>query len=1088
MKLDSNKSSFVLGLFVVTLGSILESSNAAWSSFSSSTHNDNESAKLLQEYDSDLASPLVNREIEVSVKAPWPSSPYNMFCEAWAFTKDWSLLDRLVEKTAGDASAAYHSSYQDATDFIMSLIGDDDSSSSLLRFALTMRSQSPTCELQRGMAAQEWFKLGTMKSSIATNAFAIVNGEFLLDEPQQITTIMQTQSEVSSDKRTELMLPGEENLHPNVKKHADSPFIVLYANLGTSDFTLWYNQLVSSKLPFVVRHLGSTKDETDYTTLQGYGVRLDIRNVEYKVFDDRSSGEDDAGHVAGMVNVTALEDLTPHFLAGVNLTALGIDEKELHASLWKLQEASEQHSAMIPPAWQRRKLSLQAATAIANSPGNELLALQDISQNLPSVASTLVHVDVPDEIENVVESMGQALQSMVRSSGGGLWINGKPLPIERPSFNVFEMIQQLQKEQAALESLNVNLTPYLKNPAQALAKIQTAWSKGEAFFQSDGDDESDNQMNNQKVKTYPRINLEKGEKRAVLYINDVEKDMMYQEWPRQVRQVLMAMQYGMPPQVRRNLFTVLSVYDPTDESANGNMGKALFQQLAQSQFPARLGVLVLSQEDIDKCSEWVKETKPDDKATCPFDDSFWSLGKKMSLAELQEVPITAKDIHRMLSYMANKYKDRKEILMMYEQYLGPSLAQSPPRNGGFYSFADLLLIHGEILVGTQVLRTPPSPVDTMAQLLSMDKDSDADNSYGYALRYAVDKGLQVGMSFLNGRPLPIGDDEDAGEKVSGIFMEEQEVIFGMIMSNDITDSSPTSVYRKLLKAKNVFPRVHPLLNSPTDGAYVEIEHKFGLESLLSPASTHSAASAEAIFEIDAVLAIDTMDGLEHAKRFVSVLESFSDKVADVPVSIAFRVLPSTQTAAADSLCPTFASAKQLGTASVLSNIDLKLSGTDVRTGETHIESCSTPPVSNQDFPSSNFIVANGRTYNLENAPLDDADVELLLSIEVEQSKAVTNLLKDHLTPDNAHVAVFRTASFLAAAKGGSQERYSPDDSIAELETETGIEKNPLRFNFNQPTEDDALKVRTRFVFRSENEMPRNVLTVSFSLVEGDGYR
>ena len=44
-----------------------------------------------------LVSPIVNREIKVSVTAKWPSGPSNVLCEAWAFSKEnWDFLDHLV--------------------------------------------------------------------------------------------------------------------------------------------------------------------------------------------------------------------------------------------------------------------------------------------------------------------------------------------------------------------------------------------------------------------------------------------------------------------------------------------------------------------------------------------------------------------------------------------------------------------------------------------------------------------------------------------------------------------------------------------------------------------------------------------------------------------------------------------------------------------------------------------------------------------------------------------------------------------------------------------------------------------------------
>ena len=60
--------------------------------------------------------------------------------------------------------------------------------------------------------------------------------------------------------------------------------VVLYANLGSPVFATVYQRLLQSGVVrFVVRHWGKQQSLQQSTLLQGYGVRLDIRNVEYKV-------------------------------------------------------------------------------------------------------------------------------------------------------------------------------------------------------------------------------------------------------------------------------------------------------------------------------------------------------------------------------------------------------------------------------------------------------------------------------------------------------------------------------------------------------------------------------------------------------------------------------------------------------------------------------------------------------------------------------------------------------------------------------------------------------------------------------------
>jgi hypothetical protein len=71
----------------------------------------------------------------------------------------------------------------------------------------------------------------------------------------------------------------------------------------------------------------------------------------------------------------------------------------------------------------------------------------------------------------------------------------------------------------------------------------------------------------------------------------------------------------------------------------------------------------------------------------------------------------------------------------------------------------------------------------------------------------------------------------------------------------------------------------------------------------------------------------------------------------------------------------------------------------------------------QELPSKNLIVSNGSTFNIEKTALDTVDLELLLSIDMEQNIRVTKLLKEYIIEkDKAHDAVSCTPAFLAAAK------------------------------------------------------------------------
>jgi hypothetical protein len=72
-------------------------------------------------------------------------------------------------------------------------------------------------------------------------------------------------------------------------------------------------------------------------------------------------------------------------------------------------------------------------------------------------------------------------------------------------------------------------------------------------------------------------------------------------------------------------------------------------------------------------------------------------------------------------------------------------------------------------------------VDLAKALFAIEDNEDSECSYFKGIGFAP--GLKCGMSFLNGRPLPASSDTESGDRVSTLFMEEQEAIFGMIVCN-----------------------------------------------------------------------------------------------------------------------------------------------------------------------------------------------------------------------------------------------------------------------------------------------------------------
>ena len=991
---------------------------------------------------SPLVSPIVNRELEASVVAhAWPFTLDNIVCEAWAYHhSDWEFMDALVARLQNHQEAITEISISQLVKDVTSKPTDK----ALLEYALSLRAYSPQCELHRGLARQ--VLLAHEKNLVSLDAFVVV-GRAMLSNLKELRALA-----VANLPPSEL-LPGEV---PRGMK--DGPVAILYANMTSQSFVEWYKALVDAELPFVVRHLGHVWYEEvggTPTTLQGYGVRLDIRNVEYRVFDDR---DERPSEIAAMINVTSLSTLSSHFLAGVNVSALGLTDEEalaLQAQLYKTHDAQQLHAQIIPPGWNRRQLSLQAAAAVASSSSDMLMTLQDVSQNLPSVASTLVYVQVPEELTDLAKNMEGLLS---HTNGAALFINGRRVPIDRPSFNVFELLNIMKEEQAELERLQSRLSPYLS--AEALLQVQRAWSMGEeALANNDGDGQNDVAV---------RIDVGRGWKNAVLYVNDIEKDEQYANWPRQVRNMVFAQAMGAPPVVRRNIFTILAVADPLFDK-DENPGISLASQLIQGNYPARLGVLIVNQNDLTTCAEWVREQEPEEAVPCPVIPMF-APDRTPDLELMENLEASTQASFRILSHVIANYG---MAASSYLQYWTPSIAQYKANRQDNLSLHDLIMVHAHLMSGMHIMDMEDAITEALDVLKADDEVGDAP-SYGKALRFAIGKGVKPGMSFLNGRFIP--SIESAGE----IFMEEQTHILRLVRNGDITDTSPKSVYAKLLSGDRVFDRVHPLLTDSQDrtNAYVSLTHGFDVASLLIPQMQKPTETPKAIFLVEAVLDLDSSEGREFATTFIEAMESLPDAGDGDDVSLAYRILPSTASSATSGLCTILAHASKFEVSSLLEI--LKRDDISQMTAEKILaiipgmsddnsafvlsgsSACSNLTYLKSDLPSSPFVVANGRIFVPKVAAVKNEDLDVLLNIELSQAKAITKLMLPHLSSQaNAQFdAIAQTACFLAEQNSKDESNRSDMEArVLEMEEARGIESNPLRFSWNEPLEVGGLKVR-----------------------------
>lgn len=1016
----------------------------------------------------------------------------------------------------------------------------------LLPLALSLRAHMPHCEMHRTLARDAAISFGLYDINDATMnppaAFCVLSNvgkdtsndgskpilatQVFVDAallPAALVALKSADRSVTVDGHdTNLLLPLPDerfNSDRMTSTESDDIIAILYGQVGTTAFASLYKSLQQSGVNFLVRHMGHVSYEEEVllqvidatnapraipTALQGYGVRLDIRNVEYKAFDDGSSDKKD-GNAEQDWNDAGHHPDHParnEYLAGVNLGRLigrfgNADSAPLPSDLQSLQTAllqshpSQMRSeSIVPPAWKRRSLSMQAATVIASS-SDPLETLMGISQNLPSIAHSLTNVEVPESFEHLADEASNLATKVGAISPGwgdaafGLYVNSRMVDVERPSFNVFQLLEVLREEDQKLRDLEDNMRPMLTRTTAALGRTETdhadtGWEalksvrkamdmgadkliqmgkKGgdnvSSTIHLDGEDsdfadEDDYEESSSSKKKY-RIDVGRGGKNAILYLNDIEKDPDYQSWPTSMEQMMYRAQFGGAPTVRRNLFTMLIVLDPVSGSHPSLEAVA---QLLQSHFPLRVGVLMVNGEEVALGSTSKLES--------------WNSGER---------PFHARDSYMLMKYITKTYGGMPAISCLLNSMYGAedsvnTLSVKKYIASHVSILSQMGLVHGGAEEDVQRY---------LEQLLETASASNKD--YEAAVTFASEKLIRPGMSFLNGLPLPDATDVTSfGIGVNEVLHYEQRNVMEMTMKGEITDTTPRSIYASLLTGDNVFKQFHPLLRESA-AEYTVVSQKSDEESLTIPTSTTtSVENVDAIFVIEGVFDLDSPEGIGGAKSLLDVIISPPDVWHESKsVSVAFRIVSSgtPTSSSAQVLSNLFCVASRFDATdlkkvvdamddasvadSIASVVDVieKIDGISKEVVETAKGELSCPVAEN--VPGrKNYYAANGRVYNPIGDPSISADdIKMLVDLESDRTCAMTKMILPNLLPIGQEVDLDKSkASLIHNAIGSSaallnnmfssapssNPRNSPTDIADAFASSEG--KNPLFFSWN----------------------------------------
>ena len=514
----------------------------------------------------EVACAAAGKSLNAALKSSWASTPLDL--EAAEFVAAaaggeafWALVEAAGDSFASRSEKERYEVIRMQVDAALGAAG-----TALLDVSLSTREYSPMVQMYRQIAAGAWRDAG--KGDVPC-AFAIVDGK-AASTVDELGALVQACSGVAEDAG----LHDFDHVFPTGALKDGAPTAVLYGRIGSPEFRAFHTELSklskAGELAYVARHAdcgcsaAACADSATFN-VQGFGVELAIKSVEYKVKDDSSVGKA-AEEESAREDTEEEDDLE---VEGMMFGTLIKRRPELESELQTFKDFLLSSQSFDEPlkVWEMKDLGAQAAARVAGA-SDSLRMLREVSGNFPSLAKSLTKVGVNESFKFELESNTKALQAM--GYGGNVFaVAGKQISVDGINeavdvFKVLDIAKQNMRKVAGLTQAGV---------PEAAAK---AWLRP---------DDSDGASGTGEVAVRYNVCSD-----ALTWLNDMETDESTADWNPSL-QSLLEPSYQMQIYIRKNLFTAVIPVDPG--SADGLFTLATLSDNLKQQMPIRIGLLIL---------------------------------------------------------------------------------------------------------------------------------------------------------------------------------------------------------------------------------------------------------------------------------------------------------------------------------------------------------------------------------------------------------------------------------------------------------------------------------------------------------------
>ncbi|KAK2763700.1 hypothetical protein FQN54_009316 [Arachnomyces sp. PD_36] len=450
------------------------------------------------------ASTFATPAINVGLKASFNSAPYLVELLETAAEENstcyFPLLDRIAEGTFLNAVTD-----KELYDQFIDVLRDDghlrdEEAISSFKFALSMHSTAPRIE-----AHYQYYTTSVESSMMVAQDAACPVWVHTEGKQYCSPALVHAQQDVNGDRNPKV-LPFD-----RVLGDPEAPSSILYADVSAPMFHEFHQAISESaregQVSYRVRYRPSVSKDSRPLFMNGYGVELALKRTDYIVIDDRASEKSEEpkkGVNAGQLEVEeAPEDLKP--LSSSEVLNLG----------------------------------LKASSFVMNSqdPFDTLLRL---SQDFPKHSSS---VAAHDTSEQYLTELLENKELMLPPGRNIMWLNGAE--VDSRKVDAFSLLEKLRTERSlinrfrALGFTGQEAISLLSDRPIALAQLADEPSRYDYRDDTEGGN-------------------------VIIWLNDIEKDKRYREWPDALETLLQRTYPGQMPQVRRNMHNVVVPVDLTN--------------------------------------------------------------------------------------------------------------------------------------------------------------------------------------------------------------------------------------------------------------------------------------------------------------------------------------------------------------------------------------------------------------------------------------------------------------------------------------------------------------------------------------------